>query len=184
MYSQHLFFADREKIQHLFPDLFAHHAHKGHGVCLELRAVVLSSFFDLCSSNAVSLEVHDHKLAVLFKKAVYHALQQHRVVGVQRGKVPHRPQQREAVLAPHRLRILANARGKITSQKSDDRAHIDGACLLVGQLALRSELFDLLTHALLACFAEKVKVLHHKVQRRAPLRTRERRFARKEFWFI
>ena len=44
MYSQHLFFADREEIQHLFPDLFAHHAHKGHGVCLELRAVVLSSF--------------------------------------------------------------------------------------------------------------------------------------------
>ena len=28
MYSQHLFFADREKIQHLFPDLFAHHAQK------------------------------------------------------------------------------------------------------------------------------------------------------------
>ena len=100
MYSQHLFFADREEIQHLFPDLFAHHAHKGHGVCLELRAVVLSSFFDLCSSDAVSLEVHDHKLAVLFKKAVYHALQQHLFPGGRRVIVRRVGQDRELELTP------------------------------------------------------------------------------------
>ena len=144
---------------------------------------MLGALFDLRANDAVGLEVHDHKLALFFEKAVDHALQEHRVVRVQRGKIAHRPQQRETVFSPYRLRIFANTRGKVALQKSDDHAHIDGVRLLVRQLALRAQLFDLLAHTLLVRLTEEVKILHHKMQRRAPFRACEGRFTCKEFWF-
>lgn len=61
--------------------------------------------------------------------------------------------------------------------------HIDGVRLLVRQLALRAQLFYLLTHALLVWLAEKVEILHHKMQRRAAFGAGERRLSCKEFWF-
>ena len=130
----------------------------------------------------IGLEVHDHKLAVLFKEAVHHALQQNGIVRVERGKVPHGPEQREAVLALY-LFAFPDACSKVAPQEPDDRAHIDGVRLLVRQLALCAHRFDLRAHALLVWLAEKVEILHHKMQRRAAFGAGERRLSCKEFWF-
>ena len=45
-------------------------------------SIVLGALVKLRARNMIGLEVHDHKLAVLFKEAVHHALQQNGIVRI------------------------------------------------------------------------------------------------------